>query len=162
MKKYSVNDISRLVLEAKPRFIALEDEKGNRLIPFNKMDAPVKEHLIKICNRLKAEVLADGIYYVTFSETSAKGGVQAKLQFVKGEIETIAPASPITEPPPSNTKSMSQEKIMELIQENADLKAKLGTLELENKYLQEDIKSLEDELAEEENKPPALPVCPCH
>lgn len=153
-KKFKVEEISSLLMEAKPKYVCLEDSEGRRIIPFNTKDSPFKEHLIKICSRLKAKILNDGTYFVCYGESSAKGGAVTKIPYVKGEIPnpTLAAGAPVTIID-RNEKPMSQEQIIELIKENANLKADNEVLRLQHKQDSESIAALEDEIAELDNGP---------
>jgi len=148
-KKHSIEDIRRMITEAQPKYICLEDSTGSRIIPFNFKDVEFKKHLDKICLRLKSEILNDGNYFVCFGETNSKGASVSKIPYIKGEV--LPAAITIEEKETANT--MSQDKIIELIRENANLKSENGILENENKHLQSEIEALEDEIAEMENKP---------
>lgn len=150
-KKYKVEDIKRLLTEANTKFVCLEDSTGQRIIPFNQITTPFNDHLKRICDRLKAEVLPDGKYFVCFGESSAKGAAVSKIAFFKGEVATLSPA--VITPASQEKPAMSQEKILELIQENANLKADNEVLKMQHKNDLEEIKSLEDEITELENKP---------
>lgn len=155
MNTYKIADIQRLLTEAAPRFVCLEDSQGNRLIPFNTKDSPpFKEQLKRVCERLKAEVLTDGTYYVVFGESTLKGAPLTRLPFIKG--------NPSKEPAPvvmvgENNKTMSQSEAIALIKENAELKADNEVLRMQDKNNKETIKILEDEIAELENAEPERP-----
>lgn len=154
----TISEIKAAITEAAPPFLCLQDEEGNKLIPWNPKDAAgfPKEYLTKILKRLEAKVTGAGVYYVCFAENVTPKSIVQKITYIKGGAAGIPAAPPVTIAAPAAvpdvSRGLSYEKALELIQENAELKANLAQAKAENTILKKEIEELEDELAGYENQ----------
>lgn len=154
-KKDTLSEISASLKEAKPLFLCLQDAEENKIIPWNvKSGNFPAEHLQKIIHRLKARITPEGEYKICFAETINKHGSINFIPYTKGDTLAEPRPAQLIERTTIDFKGFSPDKMIELIQDNADLKAKNAALEADIKILEAENKALEDEIAEYDNEEP--------
>lgn len=153
MKEYTAAEIRKVVADGNPKFVALESETGQRLIPFNtRKELYSKEHAEKIFTYLSNDDLCpEGIYFVVTANDLGTKGVKIKYPYKKGN-----PANkkqPVAmEERPTQKEIYSFDKLLTLHQELAEYKAKVELKEMRIKELEQDVESLEDEISEMESQ----------
>lgn len=146
MKIYKINELKGLAKKAGYKMAALEDSSGKRLLPFNRINVTLDKQFGTIDDKLKSELVADGIYYVVMSNSIAGCKQPDRFAVNKGKVTEEQMQKAENTPIVIHSRAeetLSLSESIDMIRENANLKA-------ENEVLKKTISELEAELEEAE------------
>lgn len=162
MKTYSIKQLKSIATQQGYKLAALENSKGERIQPFNKMTVAINKQLDTITNRLTADLFDDGVYYVLMAQNINKSKSADRYPTVKGKLNPDDLKEPIQTQPitivhPSQ-EVLTYEAALNYQQTISDLKNEIALLKLERTSLQEQLQEAldENELSGEEMKPSNL------
>jgi hypothetical protein len=157
MKIYKINELKGLAKKAGYKMAALEDSSGKRLLAFNRINVTLDKQFGTIDEKLKSELVQNGIYYVVMANSIAGCKQPDRFAVNKGRVSEEQMQKAENTPViihSGSTETLSLSESIDLIRENANYKA-------ENEILKKTVADLERELEEadlgegQEDKPPA-------
>lgn len=158
MKTYSIKQLKSIATQQGYKLAALENSKGERIQPFNKMTVAINKQLDTITNRLTADLFDDGVYYVLMAQNINKSKSADRYPTVKGKLNPDDLKEPIQTQPitivhPAQ-EVLTYEAALNYQQTISDLKNEIALLKLERTSLQEQLQEAldENELSGEEMK----------
>lgn len=154
MKTYKPIELTAIAKQQGYKLCCLENSRGERLQPFNKVTVPINKQMEIIKNRLAADLFPDGIYYMLFAHSISKSKNPDKYPIVKGKVskETLNEQQPITIVQSPNNEVLSWEAALAYQKEISDLKSEVKTLQMEIAYLNQQLEEEDDSLKDGENK----------
>lgn len=156
---YKLQDIREIIKEQGYKYCNLTDLTGEVIVPYNSIKSPISKKLDEINNRMKRQ--PDGVYCITCKVTYGTNSKGDKYYLGKGKVpktlsEENIPSQEKEPPVRKNGKEnnsehlLSLENFTETMRELAELKAKVSTLENENRRLKDDLENVEEYDDEEE------------
>ncbi len=158
MKTYTIKQLKTLATQQGYKLAALENSKGERVQPFNKINIALNKQLDTITNRLTSDLFEDGLYYVLLSQSISKSKNADRYPIVKGKLspddlkEHTTPVNIIHTTPAQEV--LTYEAALNYQQQISDLKNEINLLKLERTSLQE---QLQEALDENELSEPTAP-----
>lgn len=162
IKTYTFPELKKIAKEQGYKMACLENQNGDRVQPYNKYDKTGKKletQFSTIQNRLKSDIVPEGVYYVCFSQTITQSKNPDRYSIIKGDLKknpSLLEEKPtITNPKETvivHTKAeevLSWDAALALHKEISELKSDNARLKAENEQLMAEIESLESEIDEE-------------
>lgn len=159
MKTYTIKDLKTLSTQQGYKLAALENSKGERVQPFNKITVSLTKQFDTITNRLKSDLFDDGLYYVLLSQSISKSKNADRYPIVKGKLtaddlkEHTNPVNIIHTTPAQEV--LTYEAALNYQQTISDLKNEISLLKLERTNLMEQLQEALDENELSENTQPS-------
>ena len=145
MKTYTVREIKPVLSSQKYGYIALFNQEGKQIIPFNSNRITAEKRLIEIESRLNSVGLKDGFYTLKGKNSLAGGTIPDEFTIIKGKPETNLPMSEDRQPM-EIIKTVSPDV---LTYDNAlKLSIECERLKLENESLKKEVVNLEKQIQE--------------
>jgi len=157
MKTYTIKELKTLSTQQGYKLAALENSKGERVQPFNKITVSLTKQFDTITNRLKSDLFDDGLYYVLLSQSISKSKNADRYPIVKGKLtaddlkEHTNPVNIIHTKPAQEV--LTYEAALNYQQTISDLKNEISLLKLERTNLMEQLQeALDENELSEDNK----------
>jgi FtsZ-binding cell division protein ZapB len=145
MKTYTVREIKPVLLLQKYGYIALFNQEGKQIIPFNSNRITAQKRLLEIEARLDSVGLKDGFYILKGKNSLAGGTIPDEFTIIKGKPETSLPLAENRQPL-EIIKTVSPDV---LTYDNAlKLSIECERLKLENESLKKEVLNLEKQIQE--------------
>jgi len=141
MKQITVKEFKDIQGRQNYKYLALFDQSGGQIIPFNSNRVTSADRMREIETRLLSQGLKDGFYLVKCKNTTVKTVQSDDYLIIKGKPETLSEQTPV--------------KIVESISPNLltyesalSLNVEVQSLKLENAALKKEIDLLKQEIEE--------------
>jgi hypothetical protein len=144
---YNFEQIESIYKKEGPKYVSLENDKGQKIVLLNNSKVPVATRFEEIKKALKRSTLEPGIYYYIQRNTLRKTGEIQRFPINIGNVdkqpEQTPPIMPISENIPS---IWTPEKALNILNENTRLTLELKAANEKIAELEETIDELEDEI----------------
>lgn len=150
MKIYNWKQLKEICGQQGYKLAKLEDSQGNNMTSYNKITYSITKQFLVIQNRLRSEILPDGIYYVCLATKINNSNNPDRYPIQKGRasnVPEIINRNVLNDREHFTLEKnnlLTQESALKMLTEISDLKAQVRELQIENNYLQLEIEELTD------------------
>lgn len=152
-KVHKFDDVVKLFKEEKHKFVALVDNDGRFIVPFNSPGITAAKRFSEIQTKMKNTSVKDGVYFYLYKDTLKPEAIEYRVAVAKGNVSNL-PVKPADQHITVMSESVwTPQQAITVLSENAVNKILMDdykkTIEEQRTY----IKELEDELDEYDNNP---------
>jgi hypothetical protein len=145
MKQITVKEFKEIQNRQHYKYMALFDQSGGAIIPFNSNRVTSADRMREIETRLLNDGLKDGFYIVKCKNTTVKTVQSDDYLILKGKAAPLSEVAPIQIVESIAPNLLTYESALKL-------NIEVESLKLENNALKKEIAQLKEELAEAENE----------